>query len=48
MEHPVSQEPQMPWDDKAKAALAELGFRYATVSPAVAQETEVTSFLLLA
>jgi hypothetical protein len=33
----------MPLDDKAQAALAEPVSRYVTVSPAVAQETEVTS-----
>ena len=33
----------MPLDDKAKAALAEPISRYAIVSPAVAQETKVTS-----
>jgi hypothetical protein len=31
----------MPLDDKAKAALAETASRWATVYPAVVQETEV-------
>jgi hypothetical protein len=38
----------MPLNDKAKAALAEPASRWATVSPAVAQETEVTSLPMLA
>jgi hypothetical protein len=38
----------MPLDDKAKAALAEPTSRYATVPPAFAQETDVTSLPMLA
>jgi hypothetical protein len=38
----------MPLEDKAKAALAEPASQYATVSPAVAQETGVTSLPMLA
>jgi hypothetical protein len=38
----------MPLGNKAKAALAETASRYATVPPAVAQETEVTSLTMLA
>jgi hypothetical protein len=38
----------MPLDNKVKAALAEPATRCNTVSPAVAQETDVTSLAMLA